>query len=155
MGPDRTLSHLLLGTWLNLNVCWENNAVQGPNNPTVGSCLILTYSQGNSHHIPLKNPVKETSEPNFHIIQMFKGICTKNTIVGFSRHKQQWMNEWMNWLMNERCRCLPNDYIIFVDYVSQGAVFNGKAVAYDDTGSAFKAVDKSNTDTAAACYICQ
>lgn len=57
--------------------------------------------------------------------------------------------------MNERCQCLPNDYIIFVDSVPQGAVFDGKAVAYDDTGSAFKAVDKSNKDTAAARYMCQ
>lgn len=49
--------------------------------------------------------------------------------------------------MEERCWCLPNDYIIFVDYVSQGAVFNGIAVAYDDTSSAFKAVDKRKTHT--------
>lgn len=32
----------------------------------------------------------------------------------------------------------PNDHIIFVDDASQGAIFNGKAVAYDDTGPAFK-----------------
>lgn len=152
MGTDWIFSHLLLGTWLNLNVCWKTNAVQGSKK---SNSWIMFNINIHSHHIPFKNPVKKTSEPNFHIIQKFKGICTKNTIVGFSRHKQQWMKEWMKEWMNERCRCLPNDYIIFVDYFSQGAVFNGKAVAYDDTGSAFKAVDKSNTDTAAACYMCQ
>lgn len=73
----------------------RTTSLQGSNNPTVGSCLILTYSQVNSHHLPFKNPVKKMSESNFHTIQKFKGICTKNTIVGFSRHKQQWMNERM------------------------------------------------------------
>ena len=37
--------------------------------------------------------------------------------------------------------CLPNDHIIFVDDASQGAVFDGKAVAYDYTGSSFKPVE--------------
>lgn len=41
--------------------------------------------------------------------------------------------------------CVPNDHIIFVDDASQGAVFNGKAISYDDAGSAFKAVDKNIT----------
>ena len=44
--------------------------------------------------------------------------------------------------------CLPNDHIIFVDDASQGAVFDGKAVAYDYTGSAFKPVETNpNTHT--------
>lgn len=57
------------------------------------------------------------------------------------------MTEWI------RCWCLPNDHIIFVDYVSQGAVFIGKAVAYDDTGSAFKSVDKSNAYSVCMCSL--
>lgn len=40
---------------------------------------------------------------------------------------------------------LPNDHIVFINDASQGAVFNGKAVTYDYTGSAFKAVEKNNT----------
>lgn len=46
-----------------------------------------------------------------------------------------------------RCLCLPNDHVIFVDDASQGAVFNGKAVAYDDTGSAFMAVERNTKHT--------
>ena len=57
----------------------------------------------------------------------------------------------MNERMNERCWCLPNDHIIFVDDVSQGAVFIGKAVANDDTASAFKAVEESNTYSVCLC----
>lgn len=45
-----------------------------------------------------------------------------------------------------RCRCLPNDHVIFVDGVPQGAVFVGKAVANDDAGSAFKAADKKKSN---------
>lgn len=41
--------------------------------------------------------------------------------------------------------CVPNDHIICVDDASQGAVFNSKAISYDDAGSAFKAVDKNIT----------
>lgn len=39
----------------------------------------------------------------------------------------------------------PNDHVISVDDFSQGSVFQGKAVAYDDAGSAFKAVDEKTT----------
>lgn len=38
----------------------------------------------------------------------------------------------------------PNDHVISVDDSSQGSVFQGKAVAHDDAGSAFKAVDEKN-----------
>lgn len=41
--------------------------------------------------------------------------------------------------------CLPNDHIVFIDDASQGAVFNGKAITYDYTSSALKAVEKNNT----------
>lgn len=48
---------------------------------------------------------------------------------------------------SETCaRRSPNDHVIFVDDASQGAVFNGEAVADDDAGSAFEAVGgKKNT----------
>lgn len=36
---------------------------------------------------------------------------------------------------------LPDDHVILVDHVPQGSVLDGKAVAYDDAGSAFKAVE--------------
>lgn len=43
--------------------------------------------------------------------------------------------------------CLPNDHVIFVDDASQGAIFNGKAIAYDHTGSAFEAAERDTTYT--------
>lgn len=42
---------------------------------------------------------------------------------------------------------LPNDHVVFVDDASQGAVFNGKTIAYDYTGSTFKPVEKQHTHT--------
>lgn len=51
--------------------------------------------------------------------------------------------------------CLPNDHVVFVDDASQGAVFNGKAIAYDYTGSAFKAVEKNiHTQSPNVTHLC-
>lgn len=51
-------------------------------------------------------------------------------------------NIYLNTLICNYCFFLPNDHVVFVDDASQGTVFNGKAIAYDYTGSAFKAVEK-------------